>query len=188
MGERICRLHIRAGRKRHGHPLHCDAEGASSSLYAWGGTADLAFATWMRHWWKVLHEWQWLAVVYVALRAGDAAYGGKTPSNGEKGLSKAAIKVIKLLEHECGLREIATFIQHSNLTKLRNGIMASLIEAGFVELSQPDSPRSPTQKYRLTEKGRVLLKELGQEWHFFTRFHAVFTRHDKKNDSRENRV
>ena len=92
-----------------------------------------------------------------------AAYGGKAPSIGEKGLSKAAIKVIKLLEHECGLREIATFIQHSNLTKLRNGIMASLIEAGFVELSQPDSPRSPTQKYRLTEKDRALLKELGQE-------------------------
>ena len=91
-----------------------------------------------------------------------AAYGGKAPSNGEKGLSKAAIKVIKLLEHECGLREIATFIQHSNLTKLRNGIMASLIEAGFVELTQPDSPRSPTQKYRLTEKGRALLKELVQ--------------------------
>ena len=99
-----------------------------------------------------------------------AAYGGKAPSNGEKGLSngekglsKAAIKVIKLLEHECGLREIATFIQHSNLTKLRNGIMASLIEAGFVELSQPDSPRSPTQKYRLTEKSCALLKELRQE-------------------------
>ena len=92
-----------------------------------------------------------------------AAYGEKAPSIGEKGLSKAAIKVIKLLEHECGLREIATFIQHSNLTKLRNGIMASLIEAGFVELSQPDSPRSPTQKYRLTEKSCALLKELRQE-------------------------
>ena len=87
---------------------------------------------------------------YVALRANDAAYGEKGLSNGEKGLSKAAIKVIKLLEHECGLREIAIFIQHSNLTELRNGIMASLIEAGFVELTQPDSPRSPTQKYRLT--------------------------------------
>ncbi len=41
--------------------------------------------------------------------------------------------------------------------------MASLIEAGFVELTQPDSPRSPTQKYRLTENGRALFKELGQE-------------------------
>ena len=103
-----------------------------------------------------------------------AAYGGKAPSNGEKALSngekalskalsKTAIKVIRLLENECGLREIATTIQHSDLTKLRRGIMASLIEAGFVELTQPDSPRSPTQKYRLTEKGRALFKELGQE-------------------------
>ena len=41
--------------------------------------------------------------------------------------------------------------------------MASLIEAGFVELTQPDSPRSPMQKYRLTEKGRAQLKELVQE-------------------------
>ena len=86
----------------------------------------------------------------IALRAGDAAYGEKGLSIGEKRLSEAAIKVIKLLEHECGLREIAIFIQHSNLTELRNGIMASLIEAGFVELTQPDSSRSPTQKYRLT--------------------------------------
>ena len=96
-----------------------------------------------------------------------AAYGGKALSNGEKALSKAlsktAIKVIRLLENECGLREIATTIQHSDLTKLRRGIMASLIEAGFVELTQPDSPRSPTQKYRLTEKGRALLNELRQE-------------------------
>ena len=89
--------------------------------------------------------------------------GEKGLSNGEKGLSKTAVKVIELLEHECGLREIATSIQHSNLTKLRKGIMATLIESGFVELTQPDSPRSPTQKYRLTEKGRALLKELVQE-------------------------
>ena len=89
------------------------------------------------------------AVIHTVISL-QAAYGGKAPSNGEKGLSKAAIKVIKLLEHECVLREIAIFIQHSNLTELRNGIMASLIEAGFVELTQPDSPRSPTQKYRLT--------------------------------------
>ena len=84
----------------------------------------------------------------------------KGPSNGRKGLSKSAIKVIKFLENECGLREIALAIHHSNLTKLRNGIMAGLLEEGFVELTQPNSPRSPTQKYRLTEKGRQILATL----------------------------
>ena len=28
---------------------------------------------------------------------------------------------------------------------------------GYVEMTQPDSPKSPTQKYRLTEKGIELL-------------------------------
>ena len=28
------------------------------------------------------------------------------------------------------------------------------IDAGLVEMTQPDSPRSPTQRYRLTDKGR----------------------------------
>jgi ATP-dependent DNA helicase RecG len=32
------------------------------------------------------------------------------------------------------------------------------LSAGFVEMTEPDSPKSPTQKYRLTEKGRKLLE------------------------------
>jgi len=32
------------------------------------------------------------------------------------------------------------------------------IQTGFVEMTQPDSPRSPTQKYRLTERGRSYLQ------------------------------
>jgi len=33
------------------------------------------------------------------------------------------------------------------------------IQAGFVEMTQPDSPKSPTQKYRLTAKGMTFLDE-----------------------------
>ena len=35
------------------------------------------------------------------------------------------------------------------------------LDAKLLELTQPESPRSPTQKYRLTEKGRVILKNRG---------------------------
>ncbi|MFA4958251.1 MAG: hypothetical protein WC556_14890 [Candidatus Methanoperedens sp.] len=31
------------------------------------------------------------------------------------------------------------------------------IQAGFVEMTQPDSQKSPTQKYRLTAKGKAQL-------------------------------
>ena len=34
------------------------------------------------------------------------------------------------------------------------------IRLGLIELTQPDSPRSPTQKYRLTAKGRTAMTKL----------------------------
>ena len=37
------------------------------------------------------------------------------------------------------------------------------IQAGFVEMTLPNSPKSPTQKYRLTSKGKDLLVKEGQE-------------------------
>ncbi len=41
----------------------------------------------------------------------------------------------------------------------RNYLEPSL-EKGFVEMTQPDSPNSPTQKYRLTEKGKLILEQV----------------------------
>jgi len=42
----------------------------------------------------------------------------------------------------------------------RNAYLKPAIEKGWVEMTQPDSPKSPTQKYRLTANGRNLLKRL----------------------------
>ena len=39
--------------------------------------------------------------------------------------------------------------------------LSPAMEAGLVEMTQPDSPRSPTQKYRLTEVGIKALEARG---------------------------
>jgi predicted transcriptional regulator len=39
----------------------------------------------------------------------------------------------------------------------RSYLDPALIE-NYIEMTQPDSPNSPTQKYRLTEKGRSILQ------------------------------
>ena len=39
-------------------------------------------------------------------------------------------------------------------------VLTSLLTSEILELTQPDSRRSPTQKYRLTAKGEELKKQL----------------------------
>jgi len=34
------------------------------------------------------------------------------------------------------------------------------IENGYLEMTEPDSPNSPTRKYRLTKKGLILKRKL----------------------------
>lgn len=45
----------------------------------------------------------------------------------------------------------------SHRPSFRNNYLNPALDAGLIERTQPDSPRSPTQKYRLTAKGREWL-------------------------------
>jgi ATP-dependent DNA helicase RecG len=40
----------------------------------------------------------------------------------------------------------------------RERTLKPMLDMAFIEPTQPDSPRSPTQKYRLTAKGRAYLE------------------------------
>lgn len=44
-------------------------------------------------------------------------------------------------------------------TKFRNQVLKPLMEAGWLEMTIPDKPRSSKQKYQVTAKGRELLVE-----------------------------
>ncbi len=58
-------------------------------------------------------------------------------------------KSAKEIMSELGLRHWKNFQERT---------LNPLLALGVIERTQPDSPRSPTQKYRLTEKGRAFLK------------------------------
>jgi hypothetical protein len=45
----------------------------------------------------------------------------------------------------------------TNRTKFRDHVVAPLLEAGLIEMTLPDKPRSSKQQYRITEAGRAVL-------------------------------
>ena len=55
-------------------------------------------------------------------------------------------------------KEMREFCGQKDHTYFKSNVINPLIELGVVEMTQPDSPNSPTQRYRLTEAGKGLLK------------------------------
>jgi len=55
--------------------------------------------------------------------------------------------------------ELMTIANRTDRTKFRNQVLNPLLEAGLIEMTIPDKPRSSKQKYRLTKTGRELLKK-----------------------------
>ena len=70
--------------------------------------------------------------------------------------------VIRLLKaigrREKGNAELLLCIGIKDRKRLRTRYLNPALEQGLIEMSQPDSPRSPTQKYRLTAKGLAVLQ------------------------------
>jgi len=70
----------------------------------------------------------------------------------KKGLSKDHLKILKKCELESSALELMKILKRSNKSKFKTAIINPLLDQNFLELTIPDSPKSPSQKYRLTGK------------------------------------
>jgi hypothetical protein len=68
------------------------------------------------------------------------------------GLSKNHLEILKNANFESSAKELREMLNRTNATKFKNDIINPLLKNGFFELTNPDSPKSPKQKYRLTGK------------------------------------
>ncbi|MFH1738955.1 MAG: Fic family protein [bacterium] len=70
-------------------------------------------------------------------------------------------QVVRLLDGlrngEAGATDLMARLSLSHRPTFRRNYLEPAIAAGLIERTQPVSPRSPTQRYRLTEKGRAFL-------------------------------
>jgi len=70
----------------------------------------------------------------------------------KQGLSSDHLKILKNCKTESTAIELMEILKRTNKSKFKDTIIKPLIRNGFFELTNPDKPKSPSQKYRLTNK------------------------------------
>ena len=70
----------------------------------------------------------------------------------EANLSPDHIKILKNSKEENSAKDLREILKMSNATKFKNKFINPLVELGFYEMTDPEKPTSPNQKYRLTSK------------------------------------
>jgi len=83
----------------------------------------------------------------------------KDTSGSKKGLSlildkitQDQVKILKNCDDENSAVELRNILKRTNRTKFKKYVLDPLIDFGFFELTIPEKPKSPKQKYRLTNK------------------------------------
>lgn len=88
---------------------------------------------------------------------------GSTPTStpvsansNELRLSRAVRMLLDAIEGEMSRARLMKAIGIKDRVTFTDYYLSPALKLGLVEMTQPNSPRSPTQKYRLTEKGKSL--------------------------------
>ena len=82
---------------------------------------------------------------------------GIAPASRTITLSRAVRRLVDILEGEMSRAKIMKAIGIKDRVTFADYYLAPALKLGLVEMTQPNSPRSPTQKYRLTAKGERCL-------------------------------
>ena len=85
------------------------------------------------------------------------------PVGTKSGLSRDQVLLLQRSLEAQGIAVLMAAFGQSSRTKFRDQVLNPLIEAGLIEMTIPDKPRSSKQEYQLTQKGRALLGSLKAE-------------------------
>jgi ATP-dependent DNA helicase RecG len=98
--------------------------------------------------------------VVVTFRADVRPAKQATQQVGTKsGPSRDQVQVLEIARESRSMPELMELCRRSNRTKFREQVVRPLLEAGLLEMTIPDKPRSSKQRYQTTPAGEKLLEE-----------------------------
>jgi len=68
-------------------------------------------------------------------------------------LTRTQRNILKICNKPRPMAELLRAAERSDRTKFKKGVVDPLLNSNLLEMTEPNSPNSPTQKYRITEKG-----------------------------------
>jgi ATP-dependent DNA helicase RecG len=89
----------------------------------------------------------------------------KTAQVGTKlALSRHQVEILRKCKEDSLLVDLMVITGRSDRTKFRDRVLNPLLEAGFIEMTVPEKPNSPKQRYRTTTTaGRAVLENAEKE-------------------------
>jgi len=101
-------------------------------------------------------------VVTVTFKVPVVSVGVQAPSRDQvgtkSGLSRDQVQILEIATVPKSLPELMAPSGRTNRSKFREQVLAPLLEAGLLEMTIPDKPRSSKQQYRTTAAGSDLLR------------------------------
>lgn len=82
----------------------------------------------------------------------------KSTSSTSNSISEKILRLVSAVRGEMSIRDMMEVMGMKSRPMFLNNYLTPALKAELLERTQPDSPNSPTQKYRLTEEGRKMLE------------------------------
>jgi len=103
-------------------------------------------------------------VFRIIVKYPDSAIYEKVSTGTPQATPQATPQVIRLLnvskEGELNRGLLMEKLRLNDRKSFGKSYLQPALEQDLIEMTQPDSPKSPTQKYRLTDTGKRLLKSM----------------------------
>ena len=145
------------------NPLIAGAFHRTGAVEVWGRGTNRVIEACLEHGIAPPEFSEQAGVVTVTFRAAVGPEGTEGPSRDQAGtklgLSQDQVQVLELAATPRSLQELMEPSGRTNRTKFRDQVVAPLLEAGLLEMTIPDKPRSPRQRYRTTLAGARLVGE-----------------------------
>jgi len=72
-------------------------------------------------------------------------------------LSRHQVKILHICLYPNSLKDLVAYFKRTDRTKFRNQVIDPLLDTKYLEMTRPEAPTSPKQKYRTTEAGKAIL-------------------------------